>query len=154
MSDSMRNFDLPRPISPLQFPLAMPREKKQDQNFGPRLATLRKARGLTQVQLAALAGTTQRAISYYENDDGIPPAAALIDLAKALKVSSDELLGLGRPKTERVEDDAETRRLWKRFQMVAHLPEKDQRAVIRLINSLAAVSTLRVKNRPASGEPA
>jgi len=28
---------------------------------------------------------------------------------------------------------------WKRFQMVATLPERDQKAVIRLINSLAAV---------------
>ena len=150
----MRRRDLPRPISPLQLLLAMPKEKKQDQNFGLRLATLRKARGLTQVQPAALAGTTQRTISYYENDDGIPPAAALIDLAKALRVSSDELLGLRQTKTEHVEDDAETRRLWKRFQMVTHLPEKDQRAVIRLINSLAAVGTPRLKNRPASGEPA
>jgi len=115
--------------------------------------TFRKARGLTQVQLAAQAGITQRAISYYEDDDGIPPAAALIELAKALKVSSDELLGLGRTKIAHVEDDAETRRLWKRFQIVTHLPGKDQRGVVRLINSLAAVSTLRLKNRPASGEP-
>jgi transcriptional regulator with XRE-family HTH domain len=154
MSDYMRKLDLPHPISPLQSLLAMPREKKQDQNFGPRLATLRKARSLTQVQLAALAGTTQRAISYYENDDGIPPAAALIDLAKALNVSSDELLGLRRAKTEHMEDDAETRRLWKRFRMVANLPEKDQRAVIRLIHSLAAVGAPRLRSRPASGEPA
>jgi DNA-binding XRE family transcriptional regulator len=37
-----------------------------------RLATLRKALGLTQVQLAQAARTTQRAVSYYENDDGLP----------------------------------------------------------------------------------
>ena len=134
--------------------LEMPRRKKEDSSFGPRLTAIRKARGLTQVQLAQATGSTQRSISYYENDDGIPPAAALIDLAKALRVSSDELLGLRQTKTEHVEDDAETRRLWKRFQMVTHLPEKDQRAVIRLINSLAAVGTPRLKNRPASGEPA
>ena len=154
MSNSMRRRDLPRPISPLQLLLAMPKEKKQDQNFGLRLATLRKARGLTQVQPAALAGTTQRTISYYENDDGIPPASVVITLAKSLKVSADELLGLKPPRVERVNDDGETKRLWKRFQMVTALPEKDQRAVIRLINSLAAVGTPRLKNRPASGEPA
>jgi len=33
----------------------------------------------------------------------------------------------------------EQRRLWKRFQQMAELPEKDQRAVIRLINSLSTV---------------
>jgi hypothetical protein len=34
--------------------------------------------------------------------------------------------------------DPETRRLWKKFQLIMQLPEKDQRAVIRLVNSLVA----------------
>jgi transcriptional regulator with XRE-family HTH domain len=121
----------------------MPRRKKDDSSFGPRLTAIRKARGLTQIQLAEAAGTTQRSISYYENDDGVPPASAVIALSKALKVSADELLGLKPPRLDRVNDDGETKRLWKRFQMVTALPEKDQRAVIRLINSLAAVGVMR-----------
>jgi hypothetical protein len=64
----------------------------------------------------------------------------VIALAKVLKVSADELLGLRPPKIERAHDGPETRRLWKRFQMMAELPEKDQRAVIRLINSLVSLS--------------
>lgn len=127
----------------------MPRRKKDDSSFGPRLTAIRKARGLTQVQLAEAAGSTQRSISYYENDDGIPPAAAVIALAKALRVSTDELLGLKPPRMEHAHDDAETRRLWKRFQMVTALPEKDQRAVIRLINSLVAASTAAKRLRKA-----
>ena len=118
----------------------MPRKKKRDESFGPRLTRIRKARGLTQVQLAEAADTTQRAISYYENDPGVPPSSAVIALAKALQVSTDELLGLKPPRVDRVQDDPETRRLWKRFQMVTALPEKDQRAVIRLINSLVAAT--------------
>ncbi len=118
----------------------MPRKKKHDESFGPRLTRIRKARGLTQVKLAEAAGTTQRAISYYENDAGVPPSSAVISLAKALEVSTDELLGLKPPRVERVQDDAETRRLWKRFQLVTALPEKDQRAVIRLINSLVSAA--------------
>ena len=121
----------------------MPRRKKDDSSFGPRLTAVRKARGLTQIQLAEVSGTTQRSISCYENDDGVPPASAVIALAKALNVSADELLGLKTPRLERVEDDVETRRLWKRFQMVTALPEKDQRAVIRLINSLASMAPKR-----------
>jgi transcriptional regulator with XRE-family HTH domain len=91
-----------------------PRRKKEDTSFGPRLTAIRKARGLTQAQLAEAAGTTQRSISYYENDDGIPPASVVIALAKALKVSADELLGIKPPRLERVEEDTETKRLWKR----------------------------------------
>jgi len=120
----------------------MPRKKKDDASFGPRLAALRKARGLTQVQLAETTKTAQRSISYYENDKGVPPASIVVILAQALRVSADELLGLKPPSTAALalsDGDPETRRLWKRFQVVTQLPEKDQRAVIRLINSLAAL---------------
>jgi len=132
----------------------MPRKKKEDSSFGPRLATLRKARGLTQVQLAEAANTTQRSISYYENDDGVPPSSVVMGLAQALQVSADELLGLKPPPKAAplmTEQNPETRRLWKRFQVVAQLPEKDQRAVIRLIHSLAAVATPR-RNGTHGGE--
>lgn len=128
----------------------MPRKKKEDASFGPRLAALRKARGLTQVQLAEVTKTTQRSISYYETDDGVPPSSIVMALARALQVSADELLGLKPPPKTAApsgDGDAETRRLWKRFQAVTQLPEKDQRAVIRLINSLAAVAAPRQGER-------
>jgi transcriptional regulator with XRE-family HTH domain len=131
------------PDSAFTIAFEMPRRKKEDSSFGPRLTAVRKARGFPQIQLAQAAGSTQHSISYYENDDGIPPASVVIALAKAWKVSADERLGLKPPRVERADDDAETKRLWKRFQMVTALPEKDQRAVIRLINSLAAVGASR-----------
>ena len=94
----------PSPNFSLIIALEMPRKKKEDSNFGPRLTALRKARGLTQIQLAQAAGSTQRSISYYENDDGVPPASIVVVLAKALKVSTDELLGLKPPKVEPMDD--------------------------------------------------
>jgi transcriptional regulator with XRE-family HTH domain len=45
------------------------------------------------LEVAEAAVTTQRFISYYENDDGVPRSSAVIALAKASKVSADELLG-------------------------------------------------------------
>jgi transcriptional regulator with XRE-family HTH domain len=127
--------------TPFTIAAGMPRKKYGETSFGERLGAIRKARGLTQVQLAELAGTTQRAVSYYETEAGFPaPAPAVIQLAKALQVSTDEPLGVKPPKVERLNGDAETRRLWKRFQQVTSLPEKDQKAVIRLINSLVSVS--------------
>lgn len=117
---------------------AMPRKKYGETTFGERLQNIRKARGLTQVQLAEAAETTQRAVSYYETEAGFPPAPAVIALSKALSVTTDELLGVKPPKVERVNDDSEARRQWKRFQMISTLPERDQKAVVRLINSLVA----------------
>ena len=60
------------------IPCVMPRKKYGETSFGERLQAIRKARGLTQVQLAEAAGTTQRAISYYETEAGFPPAPAVI----------------------------------------------------------------------------
>jgi transcriptional regulator with XRE-family HTH domain len=122
----------------------MPRKKQPPPNstgFGARLAELRRARSITQVQLAQAAGTTQRAISYYENEAGYPPVDAIIRLAEALEVSADELLGLKNGKAKKGEEEPQVKRLWKKFRQVADLPEKDQRAVIRLINSLAKLSS-------------
>lgn len=123
---------------PLTIADAMPRKKYGETSFGERLQSIRKARGLTQVQLAEAAETTQRAISYYETEAGFPPAPAVIALAQALRVSTDELLGVKPPRVDRVDDDSDARRQWKRFQMISTLPERDQKAVIRLIHSLAA----------------
>lgn len=129
---------------------AMPRKKYGETSFGERLQNIRKARGLTQVQLAEAAETTQRAVSYYETEAGFPPAPAVISLAQALNITTDELLGLKPPKVAPVEEDSEARRQWKRFQMISTLPERDQKAVIRLINSL--VAAVPVRKNGAQGE--
>lgn len=131
---------------------AMPRKKYTESSFGERLQNLRKARGLTQVQLAEAAATTQRAVSYYETEAGFPPAPAIISLAQALQVSTDELLGLKPPKAAPAEDDPAARRQWKRFQMIATLPERDQKAVVRLIHSLVAGSSLRKNASTHTGD--
>ena len=91
------------------------------------------------MQLAETLGSTQRALSYYENDGGYPPLPLLAQLAAALGVSADELLGVAatpRRAAAKTTEDSETRRLWKKFQQLLTLPEKDQRAVMRLVNSL------------------
>jgi transcriptional regulator with XRE-family HTH domain len=123
----------------------MPKKVPPSSPFGERLTRLRMARGLTQTQLAELIDSSQRAVSRYETIAELPPAAVLVRLAEVLEVSSDELLGLKkRRKAAPVpKEDPEVRRLWKRFQLVRSLPEKDQRAVIRLINSLVSVRETR-----------
>ena len=63
-------------------------------HFGTRLAELRKAAGLTQVELAEAIGTSQRMVAYYESTEDYPLARLLRELSRALGVSADELLGL------------------------------------------------------------
>lgn len=115
---------------------AMPKQKKPASVFGERLVELRKKRGLSQVELAERIGSTQRAISYYEVVAAFPPAEVLVQIARALRVSTDELLGLRRLKEESGED-RDHLKLWRKFRKILDLPEKDQRAISRMIHSLA-----------------
>jgi len=64
----------------------------------------------------------------------------VIAWAKALRVTCDEVLGFKLPKAEQLAGDPGTWRLWKKFQLIRRLPEKDRRAVVRLIKSLVAAS--------------
>jgi transcriptional regulator with XRE-family HTH domain len=119
--------------------LAMPKKVPPSSAFGQRLMRLRLAKGLTQTQLADMIESSQRAISRYETIAELPPTPVLVKIAKALNTSADELLGLKKPQTPaRPKEDPETRRTWKKFQQMLELPEKDRRAVVRLINSLVA----------------
>jgi len=102
--------------------------------FGVRLAEIRQRRGMTQIELGKLVGASNRVIAYYETKDAQPPGALLADLARALKVSSDELLGL---KAVQEKQSPKAARLLKRLQKVADLPPADQRTVLKLVDALA-----------------
>jgi transcriptional regulator with XRE-family HTH domain len=116
----------------------MPKKKPPQTAFGDRLVALRRQRGLTQVQLAEASGLTQRVISYWETMPAYPAAPAIVALAKALHVSTDELLGMkALPKAATATQPPEERRLWRHLRVVAALPERDQRAVLRLIDTAA-----------------
>jgi len=76
-------------------------------------------------------------ISHYETNAEYPPTHVVIALAKALCITPDELLGFAEMSVSEPTQTREEKRLWKTFQRVLALPEKDRRAVIRLVNSLA-----------------
>jgi len=115
----------------------MPRQKEPSTVFGARLIALRRARGLTQTQLAERIGGTQRAISYYEASGGNPDLPIVAKLATALGVSTDELLGADQESPAEAGMDTAQRRTWRRFRQLMALPEKDRRAVLRMLDSLS-----------------
>ena len=103
------------------------------EGFGERLATLRKACGLTQEQLGERIGLSQRMVAYYESQGGQPPGPVLPDLARVLGVSTDELLGVT-PAQETL--SPRQARLRKRLRRVEDLPSSDQKTVLRLVEAL------------------
>jgi transcriptional regulator with XRE-family HTH domain len=116
----------------------MPAKKQPQYEFGQRLTALRLARGLTQVQLASILDVSQRAISRLETVAEFPTVPLLIALCAALHASADELLGLKAPRREAAPRQLpEEKRLWRHLKVVASLPERDQRAVLRIIDTAA-----------------
>lgn len=82
--------------------------KAEAPSFGQRLASLRKAAGFTQIELAAELGVSQRMVAYYESPAATPPANLLPQIAAALGVSIDELFGVG-AKRRLVKQDGDSR---------------------------------------------
>ena len=103
--------------------------------FGKTLASLRKARGLTQEELASKCGVSRRMIVYYERESVHPPVALLPDLARSLKVSMEQLLGVKMIKDLGLSKD---KRLMRRLKQLQELSPKDLRTVLTLIKSLHA----------------
>ncbi len=104
------------------------------ENFGKRLATLRKAKGLTQKVLGEMVGVSNRVIAYYEKETKYPPAHLISPLAKALSTTIEELLGV---KGETLDFDTSNAALWRKLKIVEKLPKKDQKAVLHYIEMIA-----------------
>lgn len=63
-------------------------------SLGDKLKSLRKKKGLTQLQVANRIGMSKAVISSYEISNRTPPYDILIKLASLYNVSTDYLLGL------------------------------------------------------------
>ena len=64
------------------------------ENFGEKIKTLRKEKGLTQKELANQIGQAQSTVAYWEQDKQEPNISSLKKLCLLFSVSADYLLGL------------------------------------------------------------
>jgi len=110
------------------------------ETFGQRLARLRKLADFTQIDLAKDIGVTQRIISYYENESLHPPTHLLTTIAKALKVTTDQLLGMEK---ETEKDKPKDSRLKRRFSQVEKLPESERKHVAQYLDRVIKASKIK-----------
>lgn len=116
------------------MPRLNPRQSKE--TSGQRLARLRRARGLSQRDLAKLTGVSNRMIAYYETHADDFPAHTLPKFAQALTVSTDQLLGLKSTRALPSPPALDTRIL-RRLRLFERLPPADRRYILRQIELLA-----------------
>lgn len=64
----------------------------RDYSFGNFLHELRMRTGLTQYQLGALVGVSDKAVSKWENGSSKPKSGILFNLSEVLGISVDELM--------------------------------------------------------------
>ena len=62
------------------------------QTFGNMIATLRKEKGMTQVELAEQMGVTDKAVSKWERDLSFPDISSIPRLAEIFNMTVDELI--------------------------------------------------------------
>ncbi len=75
----------------------------QNETLGAMIASLRKRKGMTQLDLAQQLGVTDKAVSKWERDLSCPDISSLPKLAQVLDVTVDELMrtkSKPRPETE------------------------------------------------------
>ena len=114
--------------------------KEGGETFGARLARLRHAAGYSQRNLASEIGISYRMVAYYEGETVYPPAHLLPQLAKALGVSTDQLLGL-----EKVKKNGRSRdtRLWRRFNQVEKLPTPQRKQIVHILDAFVEREKLK-----------
>jgi transcriptional regulator with XRE-family HTH domain len=104
---------------------------------GERLRTLRITRGLTQTDLAKLVGSHQTALSQVEVGRRGVSLDQIMKLAKALKVTPDEILGQA-PKSP-PNGDSQRRlrsgRIQRRLERIEALPDAKQRALLQMVDA-------------------
>jgi transcriptional regulator with XRE-family HTH domain len=123
----------------------MPKARKKLQHspdnrpgaIGESLQSIRKRRGLTQKELGEKIGLTREAIASYESGRSHLMVITLLDMAAALRVSVNEILGLERKTVEMTI----TRRWSKRMNIIETLPESVKKHILRTLDDVIKANT-------------
>lgn len=107
-------------------------------SFGQKLSECRKAKNLSQKELAKLFVTSHTTIGKYERDEMVPSIEAAKKLAHILDTTVGYLLG------ETEQDDLfKDPAMLQRFQDIANLPEADREALMLNIDNFIKATKLK-----------
>jgi|LakMenEpi03Aug12_release.lakeMendotaPanAssembly.Ray.scaffolds.fasta_scaffold1493440_1 transcriptional regulator with XRE-family HTH domain len=110
--------------------------------LGARIAALRKARNITQVQLAEKLGISQQTLQSYECGRRRVPVSAMPAVAQHLEVSLDELFDAPRKVAKNAPSKRGPTPKWQQqIEQIATLPRAKQQVVMQMLDGLLAGST-------------
>jgi transcriptional regulator with XRE-family HTH domain len=128
------------PISHVKLPEIVTMAISSDERaffvqLGARVAELRKAQGITQIQMAEALGVSQQTINSYEVGRRRIPVSTLPILATLLAISIDELL-LGEKSKRASNKRGPTSKLQQQMERVSLLPRAKQKFVMEMIDTV------------------
>ena len=104
------------------------------QALGQRIAQFRKARGLTQQQLAEILGIAQQTVAHYEGGRLRIAVALLPALTKTLEITVEELLEEAPKAAKSKRGPAST--LEKQIEQISQLPRAKQKFVMEMLDTV------------------
>ncbi len=111
---------------------------KEEREFfvqlGARIAELRKAQNVTQVQLAQSLDISQQTMNAYEMGHRRVPVSALPTLARTLGVSLEDLIGEKPTPTKR----GPAPQIQQKIERLTRLPKAQQKLVLRMLDGVLA----------------
>lgn len=111
---------------------------------GERLARLRKERGYTQVELAQKLGILQTLVTDYERGKLRLNADMILRFARALEVSTDEIL---QPAAKPGKARKPSRKVLRRLERIETLPRTQQTALLKTIDTALELHSLKTGTR-------
>jgi len=107
-------------------------------DFGKKLAECRKAKNLSQKELAKLLNTSHSVIGKYEREEMTPSIEAAVKLAKLLDTTVGYLLGENKD-AELLKDP----KMLKRLQDIDTLPNEDKNGILYALDNLLKAAKLK-----------
>lgn len=127
---------MPAPTLVPKEGITLPRRSRQvaaaEKTIGARIAEIRKRQAMTQVELAAKLAMSQSLLSRYERGTLRLHGALVGEIARALHVGADELLGLKDAKEDGFFAD---RRFVRRLQQIDKLSKRKKEALLTTIDA-------------------
>ena len=102
---------------------------------GKHLAELRKAAGLTQVELSNVLGVPQSNIAFWEQSEKPPRSDVLPAMAQAFGVRIEELLKVEPEKRTAGKKNGPTGRVREVFDRVSKLPRRQQEKIVEFVSA-------------------
>jgi transcriptional regulator with XRE-family HTH domain len=106
------------------------------EQLGQRIAERRKARGITQVELAKILGIAQQTLAHYEGGTVRIAIATLTIVAKALDATIEDLIGI--PSAKAIGKRGPAPKLQLQLEQVSRLPKAKQLAIAQVLDSMLA----------------